>query len=310
MPRADGQLSVERKSDLPEKIPTFRSHAGELEYVAAYDAALEQWPVPYEEIWVPTRFGDTHVIDSGAKDAIPVVLLHPSGSAATIWCRNVGPLTKHFRTLAVDTIGEPNKSVLTRAIERGHQRQDFANWMTDLLNGLKIESAHVVGNSFGGFLAMNAVTYLPERVRKCVLISPAATFLQIWPWYWHFVPAGILGSLTGSRRIFLRAYKWIWQDFPIDERISRLRELNAVEGHPRHSFPAVFSDSELQSIRTPILLLVGDHEVIYEPQRVIRQASRLVAGLRAKIITDANHNAEYTAADAVNKEIGEFLLEP
>jgi pimeloyl-ACP methyl ester carboxylesterase len=64
-----------------------------------------------------------------------------------------------------------------------------------------------------------------------------------------------------------------------------------------------------EGIRTPILLLVGDHEVIYEPKRVIQRASRAVAGLRAKIISNANHNAEYTAAYAVNKEIESFLLE-
>ena len=302
-------MNNEEKINSSEKIPTFRSHAGELEYLAAYDASLKQWPVPYEEIWVPTRFGGTHVVVSGSTSAVPVILLHPSGSAATIWCRNVGPLSKHFRTVAVDTISEPNKSILTRAIDKSHQRLDFADWMADLFDGLKIESAHVVGNSFGGFLALNTAYYLPGRVKKCVLISPAATFLQIWPWFWHFVPGGIVGSLTGSKKMFLQAYEWIWQDFPIEEHISRLRTINAVEGHPRHSFPTVFSEEELHKIRTPILLLVGDKEVIYKPERVIQEASRAIAGLKSKIIPNANHNAEYTAADEVNKEIEAFLLE-
>lgn len=301
-------MSVERKNASPERILTFRSRKGELEYLEAYDAALRQWPVPYEEIYVPTRFGDTHVVVSGPKNAVPIILLHPSGSPATIWCRNVGPFSERFRVLAVDTISEPNKSVLTREIDKRHQCLDFADWMADLFDGLKIESAHVIGNSFGGFLALNTVVRLPGRVKKCVLISPAATFLQMWPWYWHFVPAGIVGSLTGSKKLFLRAYEWIWQDFPIDEPSYRLRTINAVEGRPRHFFPTVFSDNELHGIRTPILLLVGDHEVIYDPQRVIQRASRSVLGLRAKIIPDANHNAEYTAADAINKEIEEFLL--
>jgi pimeloyl-ACP methyl ester carboxylesterase len=295
--------------NIEKRLPTFRSHAGELEYLEAYDATLKQWPVPYEEIYIPTRFGDTHVVASGPKDADSIILLHPSGSAATIWCRNVGPLGKHFRTLAVDTISEPNKSILTRAIDKRHQRMDFADWTADLFNGLKIESAHIIGNSFGGFLALNTVLYLPQRVRKCILISPAATFLQIWPWYWHFLPARIVGSLIGSRRMFLRAYEWIWQDFPIEEHLSRLRTINAIEGRPQHSFPTVFSDDELRRIRTPILLLVGDHEVIYEPERVIRQASRAIAGLKTKIILNANHNAEYTAADEVNREIEAFLIE-
>jgi pimeloyl-ACP methyl ester carboxylesterase len=291
------------------KIPVFNSAEGEAEYLEAYDSALKHWPVPFEELFIPTRFGETHMIVGGPRNADPLILLHPSGSSSTIWCRNVGPLGERYRTIAVDTISEPNKSVLSREIGGRHQRPEFADWMADLLDGLKIESSHVVGNSVGGFLALNTVLYLPERVRKCVLISPAATFLQIWPWYWHFVPAGMFGALFHSRRALLRPYEWIWQGFPLDEHTSRLRTVMAIEGRPRHSFPSVFSDEELSEIRTPILLLVGDHEVIYEPELVIRRASRTVAGLKAKIVPNANHNAEYTAPDAVNAEILSFLLE-
>jgi pimeloyl-ACP methyl ester carboxylesterase len=292
-----------------ERASVFRSHDGELEYLTAYEDALKLWPVSYEEAFVPTRLGDTHVIASGPVEAVPLVLLHPSGSPATIWYRNVGTLSEHYRVYAVDTVGEPNKSVLFRPIKRHHQQQDFAEWITDLFDGLRISKAHVIGNSFGGFLALNTVLHLPERVKKAVLISPAATFVEMWAWYLHFVPAGVIAPLIRSKRILFRPYEWIWQGFPQDEYTSRLRVVTALEGRPRHWFPSVFSDEELGNIRTPILLLVGDHEVIYEPQRVIERASRAVTGLKARIIPNANHNAEYTAADAVNTEIESFLLE-
>jgi pimeloyl-ACP methyl ester carboxylesterase len=291
------------------KVSVFRSREGELEYLAAYQDALKLWPVPYEESYVPTRLGDTHIIASGPLGATPLVLLHPSGSPATIWYRNVGTFSEHYRTYAVDTVSEPNKSVLFRPIRRHHQRQDFAEWITELFDGLRISRAHVIGNSFGGFLSLNTVLSLPERVKKAVLISPAATFVQMWAWYLHFVPAGMIGPLIRSKRTLLRPCEWIWQAFPQDEYTSRLRVITALEGRPRHSFPSLFSDEELSEIRTPILLLVGDHEVIYKPQLVIERASRAVAGLKAKIIPNANHNAEYTAADAVNREIISFLLQ-
>jgi hypothetical protein len=38
---------------------------GEARLRAAYDAALKRWPVPYEEIDIPGRFGTTHVVASG-----------------------------------------------------------------------------------------------------------------------------------------------------------------------------------------------------------------------------------------------------
>jgi pimeloyl-ACP methyl ester carboxylesterase len=292
---------------MPGKIPVFRSPEIEAQYNAAYEAALRLWPVPYDELYISTRFGDTHVIASGSKDLAPLVLFQPTGAGATIWYRNVRPLSQHYRTYAVDTISEVNKSILTRPIKG---RQDFADWVVDLFSGLQIESTDIVGNSFGGFLTLNTALHLPKRVKKVVLISPAATFVQMWPSFWHlFIPAHIIAPLIGSERLVLKAYEWIWQGFPQDECISQLRTITALNGLPRHGPPSVFSDEELHRIRTPVFLLVGDHEVVYRPQDVIRRATRLVANLKAKIVPNANHNAQYTAAEVVNEKILDFLLE-
>ena len=292
---------------MPEKISVFRSPEGEAQYDAAYDAVLKQWPVAYEDLYIPTRFGDTHVIASGSKDAAPLIILHPAGGGAVIWIRNIAPLSQHYRTYAVDTISEPNKSILTRPIRLRHQREEFAEWMADLLNELNIESTYVVGNSFGGFLALNTTFHLPARVKKIVLISPAATFVPIPAWSWHFIPANMLAPLIGSESMLLHPYKWIWQDFPKEECIAQLRAITAITSHPRHWSPTVFRDNELRAIQTPILLLIGDHEVIYRPQDAIRRATRLVPNLTAEIIPDANHLAEYTNAPVVNEKILEFF---
>lgn len=292
---------------MPGKIPVFRSPEGEAQYYAAYEIALKRWPVPYEELYIPTRFGDTHVIASGPKDAPPLVLLQPTGAGAIIWCRNIEPLSQHYRTYAVDTISEVNKSVLTRPIKSRH---DFTDWILELFDGLHIGRADMVGNSFGGFLTVNAAHDLPERVRKAVLISPAATFVAIWPMFWHlFIPAHIIAPMIGSERLVLKAYRWIWQGLPQEESISHLRRITALNGLPRHGPPSVFSDEELRQIRVPMLLLIGDHEVIYKPEEAIQRATRLVPGLKAEIIPNANHNAEYTAPDFVNKKILEFLVD-
>jgi pimeloyl-ACP methyl ester carboxylesterase len=83
----------------------------------------------------------------------------------------VGALSQRRRTYAVDTICDVNLSVPSRPIKG---RQDFAVWMGDLLDGLQIEGADVVGNSFGGYVALSTALALPARMRQVVLISPAA----------------------------------------------------------------------------------------------------------------------------------------
>jgi pimeloyl-ACP methyl ester carboxylesterase len=266
---------------------------------------LEGWPVPYEELYIPTRFGGTHVIASGVQDAPALVLFHSAGSGAAQWFRNVGPFSQHYRTYSVDVIGEVNKSVTTRGFKRRH---DCVDWVADLFDGLEIEKADIVGNSYGGFLAFNTALYLHERVKKVVLIGPAATFIQMWAFYVHIAFPYKIGYALHSNRIILSGFNWIWQGFPRDEIFKKYTEEGKINGFPCNQLPPpVFSDAELRQVHTPMLLMIGDHEVIYNPQRAIQRATRLVSGLKAEIVPNANHNAQVTAPEFVNEKILEFL---
>ena len=72
-------------------LSSFTSPEGENEYIAAYDAVLKRWPVPYEELDIPTRFGTTHLIASGSTSLPSLLLLHATGTSSTMWFPNIGP---------------------------------------------------------------------------------------------------------------------------------------------------------------------------------------------------------------------------
>ena len=281
-------------------LTVFRSSQSQAEFEKAYRTALGLWPVPHQELYIPTRYGQTHVVACGSEGRAAIVLLHPAGCGAVIWGRNVAALSQQFSIYAVDTIGEVNLSRTSRRVE---STQGFMDWMTDLLDGLKVSQAHLIGNSFGGFLALSAAIYLPERVDRVVLISPAACFTPMWPWMLHFFPA----YMSRSAKLLKWAYDWIWQGFPVESCIQQLRMITSVSGVPRHVAPKVFRDEELRRVKAPTLLLIGDHEVIYNTEQVARRARRLVEGLQYAKVHDANHNAEYTSAAEVNEKVMGFL---
>ena len=54
----------------------FKSPEGQAEFMAAYEATLKLWPVPYEPMDITGRYGRTHLVASGPKDAPTLVLLH------------------------------------------------------------------------------------------------------------------------------------------------------------------------------------------------------------------------------------------
>jgi len=54
---------------MPKHIPIYRNEETKSKLFSFYKKALATWPVPYEELTVQTRYGDTHVIASGSKQA-------------------------------------------------------------------------------------------------------------------------------------------------------------------------------------------------------------------------------------------------
>jgi pimeloyl-ACP methyl ester carboxylesterase len=284
-------------------LPTFKTTDGQARISDAYQAVLDQWPVPLEEIAVETRFGTTHVVASGPIEAPPLVLVHAFFATAMVWKPNIAALSRDYRVYAVDCIGEPNLSIPIRPIA---SRLEYAQWWTEVMDFLEIDRADVVGNSNGGFQTLNQALHTPGRIRKAVLISPAATFVQMWPFYINFfVPV-----LLGSRPMIDRAIDWCNQGLPMDRAWERLFRTCLLDSSSQNRiFPAIFSDDELRQIQTPTLLLVGDHEVIYRPQDAIERATRLVPGVCAEIVPSANHIAGISQPVWINERILRFLRE-
>src|SRR5690348_433802 len=157
-------------------ISAFKTPEGEAAYLAAYDAAMKQWPVPYQEIEIPSRFGTSHVAVSGPKDAPPLVLLHGYMATSTMWAPNIADLSRDYRVYAIDVMGQPSKSIPNEPIRNA---ADYVAWLTATLDALHLDRISLVGMSYGGWLSLNYAVAAPERLQKLVLLSPAASFLPI-----------------------------------------------------------------------------------------------------------------------------------
>jgi pimeloyl-ACP methyl ester carboxylesterase len=291
-------------------LRVFRTHDAETRYRAIYNKRVQDWPVHCEELDLHTRFGMTHVIASGPVDARPLFLFAAMMVGATQWRASVAELSRHFRVYAIDVMGEPNKSEPTRGIST---RQGYADWFTDVLQALNIERASIVGNSYGGFLALSQASLTPGRIDRIVLLSPAETLAPIgWKFYAHILPLGFLGLLPRFRtRVLAAMMSWMANGIPIDprdENIVELMKISVLEGRPAGIVrPRVFSRAELAAIRAPTLLLIGDKEVIYEPHATLRRALARMTGLEGAIVSGANHLPAMAQPDAVNARIIEFL---
>ncbi len=71
----------------------------------------------------------------------------------------------------------------------------------------------------------------------------------------------------------------------------------------------VFTEEELKQLVMPVLLMIGDHEILYEPRKALDGATRLIPGLQAELIPNASHMLDRDQAEIINARILQFLME-
>ena len=293
---------------MPEKISPFKSTQGEAEYIAAYEASMELWPVPYESIDVTTCYGRTHIIVCGSKDAFPVILLHGGYASSTMWFPNVADLCPKFRILALDTIGEPGKSLPT---QQNASKEDCAYWLESVINELGISKTHVVGLSRGGWLALNFALHVPQYLGKIALLSPAASFISLNTFFRVIAAAVMRIRVRPVLRTAL--YSWVAPGFKIDpiyteQFILGLLYWNWEMGRKGYSgvMPSAFNTDELSQIHTPILMLIGDHDRLNPPE-TLDLARQTIPQLEGEMIPNAGHMLSMEQPELVDAYLLRFL---
>jgi len=101
----------------------------------------------------------------------PTVFLHGSGPGVTAWANwnKLFPILKNdFRIIAPDLAGFGFTQRHTGDI---YNMNNWVQQTIDLFDALHIEKANLVGNSFGGALAISMAVKYPERINKMVLMG-------------------------------------------------------------------------------------------------------------------------------------------
>ncbi|MFB6894277.1 alpha/beta fold hydrolase [Kitasatospora sp. NPDC056327] len=271
------------------RISRFRNDRAGTRYRLAYEHALaELWPGPRTALDVPTAFGTTRVHrTAGAQGdrsgAAPIVLLPGSGGNSLMWHRYVDALARHRPVLAVDTVGEPGASVQTAPIADG---RDGAAWLDELLAALDVPSAHVVGCSYGGWLALHHHLHRPGRTASLTLVDPAG-LADPGPRFYGWLIAGALAG-TAPRALRPGLARLVGNSTILDDGLMRL--MRASTGFRRAlPVPPVLSDEELRHIRVPALFLLGGRSALHDSRAVADRIGRVLPTAGVEIVPGAGH---------------------
>jgi pimeloyl-ACP methyl ester carboxylesterase len=263
----------------------YKSAEGERAIRERYIKFLQYWPVPNQQLRIPTREGETFVIACGSQEAPALVLLHGASGNAAMWMADVRVWSQHFRVYAVDVIGDAGLSALSRPPLHS---DTHALWLDDVLGGLQVERASFIGVSNGGWMALDYATRRPERVESLVVLCP--------------------GGVVRARNILLKVFPLLllrkWGARKIREKIVGKTPAGAPESYrhfadfitlifqhlrPRTERHPIITGDQLRSLKMPMLAILGGKDVILDSAAIERRLKELVPRVEVRMIPEAGH---------------------
>jgi len=292
-------------------VGRFKNAKAEERFLAAYDAFRDQnWPVPFTDLDVPTRFGSTHVRRSGAPEGSPIVLLHPNSGTSMSWYRLVAPLARRHAVYALDTIGTAGRSVQSTPV---HNATDLATWLDDAMTELALDGVNLVGYSEGGWLAALATVHAPARLASVTLIEPGGAICRVRPSLiarTMVTGVSVYSGLRRPERAMRKFARWMSPDVEITDGEMQLL-LIAMLGFRGHiPYPRPLDEDSLRAVRTPTLVLIGADTVLFDPVEAAARVKWLIPNVEVDIVEGTGHGLPLAKPQYVTQRILGFIADP
>lgn len=241
-----------------------------------------------------------HYQDAGDLNAPTLVLIHGFASSTLVWSKVLLEVAAAgFRVIAPDLLGY-GYSGKPRRLEYTIGSQ--ARMVVGLLDELGIDSATIIGSSYGAAVAATIALDQPERVEKLILVGAVTNNDPTKFLVMRLFRSPILGDivspfLLGSRRLLKRRMKrvydrhsWVLDERRVDARHLPLRaaatQRAIIRTVRRWDADRIHRDAHLITHPTLILWGENDREV---PVRDAHSLHNEIEDARLIIFRDCGH---------------------
>lgn len=245
--------------------------------------------------------GEVHVLRRG--EGPPLLFLHAAGGAGA-WHRVHELLAARFDVIAPDHPGFGQSDDL----ERVGDITDLVFHYRDVCEALGVERAHVVGASFGGWIAAELAVHAPWLVDRLVLIAPAglrlpeATVTDLFLLTPEKVPP-VLFKDPGCPA----AAALFGGEPDVDTILAVYREMGSLA---RFAWKPFMSDPKLEGrlrhVAAPTLVVSPEEDRLIPRAHAERYAER-IPGARHTVVADAGHAVHFEQPEATAAAVLEFL---
>lgn len=255
---------------------------------------------------------ETNYHDIGCGE--PLLLVHGSGPGVTAWANwrlTMPALAAYGRVIAPDMVGF---GYTESPANINYEPAVWVRQLVDLLDALRVNVVSVVGNSFGGAIALAFAKAHPNRVRKLVLMGAVGTSFPITPGLekvWGYEPsAAAMKELLAT---------FVYDQSMATDDLAEMRFRASVRADVQERFARLFpaprqrwvdrlaiDDDSLRGISQEALVVHGVEDKVI-PFAASERLASLLPNARLAVFDRCGHWVQIEHAVAFNALVADFL---
>ena len=246
----------------------------------------------------------------------PVVLIHGSGPGVSAWAnwRLVIPsLAKEFRVIAPDMAGF---GYTDRPAGFTYSKAAWIKQVIDVFDALGLEKADLVGNSFGGAIALATAIQHPDRVGRLVLMGSVGLSFPITHGLdavWGYTPS--FETMRALLDIFA------YDRSLVNDELAELRYRASIQPGFQESFAAMFPaprqrwvdalaspEEAIRAIPHETLVIHGREDKVI-PLSVSLELARMIERAQLHVFGHCGHWTQIEHTARFTQLVANFLAE-
>jgi pimeloyl-ACP methyl ester carboxylesterase len=278
--------------------------------IILYDKQVTALNIDFENIYVDTRFGKTHLLKTGNPDGMPILLFHGGNSTSPYYLRDFLWFRNKYLIYAADTMGHPGKSAETVLSAKN---LEYGEWASDVIDGLGFKKMICMGGSYGGGVLMKLMCVAPQKISKAILLVPSgicnASNASIM--FTMGIPM-ILYKITQNKKWLMKAILPMAIDGnDIDESTFEMVKCAFDNVCIKAGMPSNVKATDMKNYTASTLLLTGEKHVLFPGAKVIARAKTIIPNLKTYLMKGSGHMCVLSSEKNKNvlHIIAEFLQE-
>ena len=247
-------------------------------------------------------------------DGAPALFIHGSGPGVSAWANwrlNIVPLSASVRVIAPDIVGF---GFTDRPPGIAYGKDAWISHLAAFLDALELTQVDLVGNSFGGGLALAFAIRYPERVRRLVLMGSVGVSFALTPGLdavWGYQPS--VAAMRGLLDVFA------FDQSLMSDELAELRYRASTRPGVQESFAAMFPaprqasiealaspDAAIAALNQPTLIIHGREDQVI-PTTTSERLFELIAHAELHQFGRCGHWVQIEHARRFNLLVTDFL---